>query len=98
MPTTSAANHVDRLGESTTMTALRADTRDDGIRILDDRRHVLPVVGDILHEAKAANMAVATGHLSAEETLKLAEFAHKGCFPMNRGNLLVFRQPKRIVL
>jgi hypothetical protein len=84
MPTTSAANHVDRLRESTTMTALRADTRDDGITILDDRRHVLPVVGDILHEAKAAGMALATGHLSAEETLKLAEFAHKGNFPMNR--------------
>ncbi|MGH2703247.1 MAG: DUF6282 family protein [Actinomycetota bacterium] len=84
MPTTSAANHVSRLNDSTTMAALRADTRDEGISILDDRGRVLPVVGDVLGEVRSGGMTLATGHLSAEETLKLAEYASRGSFPMRR--------------
>lgn len=84
MPTTSAANHVSRLSESTTMTALRADTLDEGISIFDDGGRILPVVGDILGEVKSGGMALATGHLSAEETLRLAEYASRGGFPMRR--------------
>jgi hypothetical protein len=84
MPTTSALNHVSRLGESRTMSELRADTQDEGLTILDGAGRVLPVVGDILGEVKAAGMALATGHLSPDETLALAEYAHKGGFPMHR--------------
>lgn len=84
MPTTSAANHVNRLAESSTMSALRADTRDEGIGILDEKGRVLPVVGDILGEVRSADIALATGHLAPQETLKLAEFAHRGGFPMHR--------------
>lgn len=84
MPTTSAANHVKYLNESATMATLRADSGDTPLTILDDNGTVLPVVGEILGEAKAADMGVATGHLSPEETLKLAEYASKGDFPMHR--------------
>ena len=48
MPTTSAANHVNRLADSTTMSALRADSRDEGLTILDERGQVKPVVGESL--------------------------------------------------
>jgi hypothetical protein len=54
------------------------------LTILDDDGSVLPVVGEILAEAKAANMGVATGHLSPDETIKMIEFAHRGGYPMNR--------------
>lgn len=84
MPTTSAANHVNRVAESSTMSALRADTRDEGITILDDKGRILPIVGEILGEVRSADIALATGHLSSQETLKLAEFAHRGGFPMHR--------------
>jgi hypothetical protein len=84
MPTTSAANHVRRLSESTTMSALRAESRDEEISILDNRGRILPIVGEILGEVKSRDMALATGHLSAEETLKLAEYAGRGGFPMKR--------------
>lgn len=84
MPTTSAANHVGRLAESTTMNALRGESGDAGISILDDDGKVLPIVDEILGEVKAADMGLATGHLSPEETLKLAEHAHHGGFPMHR--------------
>lgn len=84
MPTTSARNHVDRLSESTTMSTLRGGSGDQGITILDDTGALLPVVDDILGEVKAAGMGLATGHLSSEETMKLAEHAHRGGFPMHR--------------
>lgn len=84
MPTTSAANHVRRLAESSTMNALRGESGDAGITILDERGGVLPVIDEILGEVKNAGMAVATGHLSPQETLKLAEHAHRGGFPMHR--------------
>jgi len=84
MPTTSAANHVRRLAESSTMNALRAESGDEGISILDERGKVVDEVDAILGEVKAANMALATGHLSPEETIKLAEHAHAGGFPMHR--------------
>jgi hypothetical protein len=84
MPTTSAANHVQYLSHSPTMTALRSDSGDAPLTILDDDGSVLPVVGEILAEAKAANMGLATGHLSPDETIKLVEYAHRGGYPMNR--------------
>jgi hypothetical protein len=84
MPTTSAANHVKYLNASATMTALRSDSGDTPLTILDDDGTVLPVVGDILAEAKAANMGLATGHLSPDETIRLVEYAHEGGYPMNR--------------
>ena len=84
MPTTSALNHVTRLAESSTMQDLRAGTEDEGITILDERGSLLPVVDQLLEEILIADMSVATGHLSSEETLKLAEHAHRGGFPMHR--------------
>lgn len=84
MPTTSAANHVKYLDSSPTMGALRSDSGDEPITILDDNGVVKSVVGDVLAEAKAANMGVATGHLSPSETIKLIEYADRGGFPMNR--------------
>jgi hypothetical protein len=84
MPTTSAANHVQRLSESTTMAALRGASGDEGLSILDDRGRILPIVDDILGEVRSSGMGLATGHLSPAETLKLAEHAHAGGFPMHR--------------
>lgn len=84
MPTTSAANHVGRLAESSTMTALRGESGDNGITILDEGGKILSVVDEILGEVKAADIALASGHLSPDETLKLAEHAHRGGFPMHR--------------
>ena len=75
MPTTSAANHVRYLDVSKTMTSLRSDSGDEPLTILDDDGSVLPVVGAILGEAKTANMGLATGHLSPDETIKLIEHA-----------------------
>jgi Family of unknown function (DUF6282) len=84
MPTTSAANHVGRLAESTTMNALRGESGDEGITILDEGGKILPVVDAILGEVKTAGIGLATGHLSPDETIKLAEHAHAGGFPMER--------------
>jgi hypothetical protein len=84
MPTTSAANHVRYLDASVTMSALRSDSGDEPLTILGDDGLVLPVVGEILGEAKAANMGLATGHLSPDETIKFVEHAHQGGYPMNR--------------
>ena len=84
MPTTSAANHVKYLNASATMSALRSDSGDEPLTILDGRGSVRPVVGEILAEARAANMGLATGHLSPDETIKLIEYAHRGGYPMNR--------------
>lgn len=84
MPTTSAANHVGRLDESSTMDTLRGESGDEGITILDEHGKIAPVVDSVLGEVKAANLGLATGHLSPEETIKLAEHAHAGGFPMRR--------------
>jgi hypothetical protein len=84
MPTTSAANHVKYLNTSATMSALRSDSGDEPLTILDENGSVRPVVGEILAEARSANMGVATGHLAPEETIKLIEYAHRGGYPMNR--------------
>jgi len=84
MPTTSAANHVKYLNDSPTMTALRSDSGDEPLTILDDDGSVRSVVGEILGEAKAAGMGLATGHLSPDETIKLIEYANRGGYPMHR--------------
>jgi hypothetical protein len=84
MPTTSAANHVRYLDVSKTMTSLRSDSGDEPLTILDDDGSVLPVVGAILGEAKTANMGLATGHLSPDETIRLIEHAASGGYPMHR--------------
>ena len=75
MPTTSARNHLAFFGTG---------VEGEGISILDDRGRMLPVVGDVLSEARRAGMAVATGHLSSAESVALASYAARGGFPMDR--------------
>jgi hypothetical protein len=68
-PTFDADNHVRRAG-----------TASEGIRVVDERGAVLPVVRDILKICAAQRLVVHTGHASAEQALALIAAAREeGC-------------------
>ena len=68
-PTFDADNHVRRAG-----------TAPEGIRVVDERGAVLPVVRDILKVCAAQRLVVHTGHASAEQALALIAAAREeGC-------------------
>jgi len=68
-PTFDADNHVRRAG-----------TAPEGIRVVDERGTVLPVVRDILRNCAAQRLVVHTGHASAEQALALIAAAREeGC-------------------
>ncbi len=68
-PTFDADNHVRRAG-----------TAPEGIRVVDERGTVLPVVRDILRICAAQRLVVHTGHASAEQALALIAAAREeGC-------------------
>jgi Family of unknown function (DUF6282) len=68
-PTFDADNHVRRAG-----------TAPEGIRVVDERGAVLPVVREILRICAAQRLVVHTGHASAEQALALIAAAREeGC-------------------
>ncbi len=68
MPTFSSANDREKLGFS-----------GEGIRILDKKGKIVPVVQDILDIVKSHDMVLATGQVSAAEAFALVDEAnHKG--------------------
>jgi Family of unknown function (DUF6282) len=68
-PTFDADNHVRRAG-----------TAPEGIRVVDERGAVLPVVREILRICAAQRLVVHTGHASAEQALALiAAGREEGC-------------------
>jgi hypothetical protein len=68
-PTFDADNHVRRSG-----------TAPEGIRVVDERGAVLPVVREILRICAAQRLVVHTGHASAEQALALIAAAREeGC-------------------
>ena len=68
-PTFDADNHVRRSG-----------TAPSGLRVVDERRAVLPEARAILKVCAAQRLVVQTGHASAEEALALIEAAREeGC-------------------
>jgi hypothetical protein len=68
-PTFDADNHVRRAG-----------TAPEGIRVVDERGAVLPVVRDILKICAVQRLVVHTGHASAEQALALIAAAREeGC-------------------
>jgi hypothetical protein len=68
-PTFDADNHVKRTGTGTS-----------GIRVVDDRGHVLPAARAVLKIAAAQRLVVQTGHASPDEAMALIAAAREeGC-------------------
>lgn len=68
MPTKNARNEQEHIPEH---------LRTAGICILDDKGNLKPEVHDILDIAKARNLAVGTGHISTEESIKFCREARR---------------------
>ena len=82
LPTWSARNDISRSGVMLNRIRKICPLIDNtiekeggGIYILDNNGEVKPQVRDILEIAKSYNMAVSSGHISIEESIKLAELA-----------------------
>lgn len=84
MPTWSARNDISRSGvmlnrirKICPLIDKTIEKEGGGIYILDENGEVKPGLRDILEIAKSYDMAVSSGHLSIEESIKLAEVAHQ---------------------
>jgi hypothetical protein len=84
MPTWSARNDISRSGvmlnrirKICPLIDKTIEKEGGGIYILDKAGEVKPELRDILEIAKSYDMAVSSGHLSIEESLKLAEIARQ---------------------
>lgn len=78
MPTGSAKNHLEYYGGKSDYKEQKSSVRllpQKGITILDDDGRLLPVVYDIIDLLKGSGAALATGHLSPQETRILVETA-----------------------
>jgi hypothetical protein len=84
MPTWSARNDISKSGvmlnrirKICPLIDKTIEKEGGGIYILDENGEVKPVLRDILEIAKSYDMAVSSGHLSVEESIKLAAMARQ---------------------
>ncbi|MDP7168829.1 MAG: DUF6282 family protein [Nitrospinota bacterium] len=78
MPTFSAANDIKVESYSQRVKQNFANTPPgNGMEVWDKNREILPEVTSILELARDADVAVATGHISAAESVALARKAHE---------------------
>jgi hypothetical protein len=80
MPTLSAKNHLDQLGEPEGPNLKRfrgLELREEGISILDEKDNLLPQVKDICALIAEHDIILATGHLSVQEIFPLVKEARE---------------------
>lgn len=78
MPTLSARNHMQQIGEPDVPSLKRSPgpkLKEPGISVLDERDGLLPQVKDICALIAASDLVLATGHLSIQEIFSLVKEA-----------------------